>query len=148
MKGVVKMQKDNKVKVLPRNGLSKHEYIKQHYYQNELLRKLYDSGDFTDDELLYIFSNNKLRRLGFPMKRGGKKYRKRQRRKLFDWRFFNILEETISERLEELTNNKPFDNFVDIKNIKNNNENKFSTEYKYYDAALQGVGDVIRKNSY
>lgn len=28
------------------------------------------------------------------------------------------------------------------------NENKFSTEYKYYDAILQGVGDVIRKNSY
>ena len=58
--------------------------------------------------------------------------------------FFNILEEIISERLEELTNNKPFDNFVDIKNIKNNDENKFSIENKYYDAALQRVGDVIK----
>lgn len=122
------MQKDNKVKFLPRNGLSKHEYIKQYYYQNELLRKLYDSGDFTDDELLYIFNNGTLRRLGFPMKRGGKKFRHRQRKKLFDWRFFNALEEIISERFEELINNKPFDNFVDIKNIKNNDENKFSME--------------------
>lgn len=128
MKGVEKMQKDNKVKFLPRNGLSKHEYIKQYYYQNELLRKLYDSGDFTDDELLYIFNNGTLRRLGFPMKRGGKKFRHRQRKKLFDWRFFNALEEIISERFEELINNKPFDNFVDIKNIKNNDENKFSME--------------------
>ena len=128
MKGVEKMQKDNKVKFLPRNGLSKHEYIKQYYYQNEFLRKMYDSGDFTDDELLYIFNNGTLRRLGFPMKRGGKKYKQRQRRKLFDWRYFNILEEIISERLEESTNNKPFDNFVDIKNIKNNDENKFSME--------------------
>ena len=126
----VKNAKENKVRFLPRNKLPKHEYIKQYYYQNELLRKLYDSGDFTDDELLYIFSNNKLRRLSFPIKRGGKKCRQRQRRKLFDWRCFNILEEIISERFEELANNNPFDNFVDIKNIKNNNENKLSTENK------------------
>lgn len=44
--------------------------------------------------------------------------------------FFNALEEIISERFEELINNKPFDNFVDIKNIKNNDENKFSMENK------------------
>lgn len=97
MKGVEKMQKDNKVKFLPRNGLSKHEYIKQYYYQNEFLRKMYDSGDFTDDELLYIFNNGTLRRLGFPMKRGGKKYRYRQRKKLVDGRFFNILAEIVSK---------------------------------------------------
>lgn len=120
------MQEENKVKFFPRNGLSKHEYIKQYYYQNELLRKLYDSGDFTDDELLYIFDNNKLKRLGFPMKRGGKKFRYKQWKKLFDWRFFHILEETISERFEELTNNKPFDDFVDVRNITLGDESRVS----------------------
>lgn len=116
------MRQENKVKFLPRNGLSKHEYIKQYYYQNELLRKLYDSGVFTDDELLYIFDNNKLKRLGFPMKRGGKKFRYKQWKKLFDWRLFHILEETISERVERFVGNNFFQNFVDIKDVMSTKE--------------------------
>lgn len=114
------MQRENKIKLIPRNGLSKHEYIKQYYYQDESWRKLYDSGNFTDDELLYIFNNGTLRRLGFPMRRGGKKYRCEKRGELFDWWVFNIFKETINEFFS--------DNFVNVKNIAIDNENKFSTE--------------------
>lgn len=123
------MQKDNKVKFLPRNGLSKHEYIKQYYYQNELLRKLYNSRNFTDDKLLYIFNNNTLKRLGFPMKRGGKKFRRKQKRNLFGWRFFDILEKTISEKmLAKTLADEFFCDFVNVKNISIGDENKFSME--------------------
>lgn len=114
-----------------RSSLSKHEYVKKYYSQNELLRELYDSGDFTDDELLYIFNNNTLKRLGFPMKRGGKNFRNKQKRKLFGWRFFDILEKTISEKmLAKTLADEFFCDFVNIKNISIGDENKFSMENK------------------
>ena len=73
------MKEFNKLRILPRDNLSKHDYIKRYFYQNEMTRKLYDSEEFSDDQLLYIFNNNTLKRLGFPLKRCGKK-RKRQRK--------------------------------------------------------------------
>lgn len=48
------MKEFNKLRILPRDNLSKHDYIKRYFYQNEMTRKLYDSEEFSDDQLLYI----------------------------------------------------------------------------------------------
>ena len=37
------MKEFNKLRILPRDNLSKHDYIKRYFYQNEMMRKLYDS---------------------------------------------------------------------------------------------------------
>lgn len=55
-------------KFIPRNNLSKHDWIKAYFTQTEFFSKMYYSGHFTDDELLYFLKNNELKRLGFPMK--------------------------------------------------------------------------------
>lgn len=97
------MKRLNKIIIPQRNNLPKHEWVKLYYYQNEILKEIYDSGDFTDDELLYLFNNNTLKRLGFPMKRGGKrrKYKYRKFRKLMTWHLFNLIEETIDNTLHK-----------------------------------------------
>lgn len=103
-----------KPKFIPRNNLSKHEWVKTYFTQTEQLSKIYCSGKFTDDDLLYYLPNNKLKRLGFPMKRGGKNKRYKKYR-MHDFYLFNILEETIEKRLCTYQYQKEFFNkFVSI----------------------------------
>lgn len=117
------MKRLNKIIIPPRNNLSKHEWVKLYYSQNEILKEIYDSGDFIDDELLYLFNNNTLKRLGFPMKRGGKR-RKYKYRKLMTWHLFNIIEEIIDNTLhKEWINNNFFNRFVDFNQLKIGDEN-------------------------
>ena len=108
------------MKILPRDNLSLHDYVKRHYYQHEVYKRLYDSGDFTDYELMYIFPNNVLRRLGFPMKHGRNKHCEYYRR-IHDWQFFNIIEDTIEDifnSVEPFGDKKWFNKFVPYKNIR------------------------------
>ena len=112
---------DNKLRILSRDNLSKHAYVKRHYYQNKLTKELYDSKEFSDDQLLYIFHNNTLKRLGFPLKRGGKKRRTQKRKRIIcNPVFFDIVYKAMEEdwdlyMLKGLTD--PFKNFVDYKDI-------------------------------
>ena len=107
------------MKILPRDNLSLHDYVKRHYYQHEVYKKLYDTGDFTDYELMYIFPNNVLRRLGFPIKHGKKK-RRIINRKIYGWQLFNIIDETIDNvlcRAEIFTNSDWYNKFVSYEDI-------------------------------
>lgn len=109
--------KSQKSKIVPRNNLSKHEWIKLYFTQTEFLSEIYHSGQFTDDELLYFFPNNKLKRLGFPMKRGGKN-KKYKKLRIHNTHFFNIIDETIKEKLCNYQYQKEFfDKFVTVKDL-------------------------------
>ena len=95
----------------------KHEWIKVYFTQTEFLSKIYYSGKFTDNDLLYYFPNNKLKRLGFPMKRGGKNKRYKKLR-MHNFHLFKLLEETIEERLCNYQYQKEFfDKFVTLKDL-------------------------------
>lgn len=115
------MKEFNKLRILPRDNLSKHDYIKRHFYQNEMTRKLYDSEEFSDDQLLYIFNNNTLKRLGFPLKRCGKKRRRQRKERIYcNPVFFDIVYKTMQKVWEQYTLSgliDPFKNFVGYKDL-------------------------------
>ena len=92
------------------------EIQKQSRYS--LLRELYERKCFSNEELLYLFPNNKLKRNGLPLKRGGSKKKKKIIRMLHDKRLFNILEDIVDDVLtSKLESNQFFNEFVDIKDI-------------------------------
>lgn len=63
------MSKKDKIELFLQKELKKPK--------NRLLKELYERKNFNNEELLYLFSNNKLKRNGLPMKRGGKKKEKK-----------------------------------------------------------------------
>lgn len=69
--------------------------------KNRLLRELYERNrnEFSVDELLYLFPNNKLKHAGIAMKRGGSKKRKHKVKILKSQPFFNLLEDVIEETI-------------------------------------------------
>ena len=126
------MKEFNKLRILPRDNLSKHDYIKRYFYQNEMMRKLYDSEEFSDDQLLYIFNNNTLKRLGFPLKRCGKKRRiQRKERIICNPVFFDIVYKTMEKVWEQYTLAgliDPSKYFVDCKDLHLGDKNMFVGE--------------------
>lgn len=84
------MKEFNKLRILPRDNLSKHDYIKRYFYQNEMMRKLYDSEEFSDDQLLYIFNNNTLKGLVFLLSDVVRKEEYREKNVLFVIRYSSI----------------------------------------------------------
>ena len=126
------MKEFNKLRILPRDNLSKHDYIKRYFYQNEMTRKLYDSEEFSDDQLLSIFNNNTLKRLGFPLKRCGKKRRiQRKERIIRNPVFFDIVYKTMEKVWEQYTLEgliDPSKNFVDCKDLCLGDKNMFVGE--------------------
>ena len=86
--------------------------------KHSLLKELYERKCFSNEELLYLFPNNKLKRNGLPLKRGGSKKKKKIIRMLHEQRLFNIIEDVIDDILtSKLESNQFFKEFVDIKNM-------------------------------
>lgn len=94
-----------------------------------MTKELYDSEEFSDDELLYIFNNNTLKRLGFPLKRCGKKERiQRKEHIIRNPVFFDIVYKTMWRIYEQYTLdglNDPLKQFVDYKDIHLGDKNMF-----------------------
>lgn len=105
----------------------KHEWIKAYFTQTEYLSKIYYSGYFTDYDLLYYFSNNKLKRLGFPMKRGEKNKRYKKWR-IHKFRLFNIVEEFIEEKYNYQYQREFFDKFVTVNDLELGDKNIYKGE--------------------
>ena len=103
-------------KFIPRNNLSKHDRIKLYFTKTEFLSKIYYSGKFTDDDLLYFMPNNELKRLGFPMRRKGKNKRKKQHR-LYWFHLFNMIEEIIEEFLIYQYQKEFFNRFAPVDDL-------------------------------
>lgn len=127
MKSILNNNKYKRPKFIPRNNLSKHDWIKLYFTQTEFFSKMYYSGKFTDYDLLYFLPNNKLKRLGFPMKRGGKnKIIKKYR--LHNLEFCNIVEEIIEERLCNQFQKEFFNKFVSINDLDLGDKNIYKGE--------------------
>ena len=126
------MEEFNKLRILPRDNLSKHDYVKRYFYQNKLTKELYDSKEFSDDQLLYIFNNNTLKRLGFPLRRGGKKKRAQKRKRImYNTVFFNIVYKNTEQIWEQYTLAgliDPSKDFVDCKDLHLGDKNMFVGE--------------------
>lgn len=86
--------------------------------KNRLLKELYERNNFSNEELLYLFPNNKLKRNGLPMKRGGSKKKKLKVRILRSQPMFNIIEDIVEETLcKSWKEDHWFNKFVDFKNV-------------------------------
>lgn len=86
--------------------------------KNHLLKELYKRNNFNKEELLYLFPNNKLKRNGLPMKRGGSKKKKEKLKIIRSQPLFNIIEDIIEETICKNWNEEPwFNKFVDFKDI-------------------------------
>lgn len=96
--------------------------------KNRLLKELYERNNFCNEKLLYLFSNNKLKRNGLPMKRGCKR-KKEIRKILHSQPLFNIIEDIIEETIcKDLKNNSFFEKFVSFKDITIGDPNIFIGE--------------------
>ena len=97
--------------------------------KNCLLKELYERNNFSNEELLYLFPNNKLKRNGLPMKRGSSKKRKQKVKILRSQPFFNIIEDVIEETLCKSWKEDPwFNKFVEFKNVTIGEPNTFYIE--------------------
>lgn len=94
--------------------------------KNRLLKELYERNNFCNEELLYLFPNNKLKHNGLPIKRGGSKKRKKKVKILRSQPFFNIIEDVIEETLrKEWTKDPWFNKFVEFKDVNVGEPNTF-----------------------
>ena len=94
--------------------------------KNRLLKELYERNNFSNEELLYLFPNNKLKRNGLPMKRGGSKKKKLKVRILRSQPMFNIIEDIVEETLcKSWKEDFWFNKFVDFKNVTIGESNTF-----------------------
>lgn len=94
--------------------------------KNRLLKELYERKNFNNEELLYLFSNNKLKRNGLPMKRGGSKKRKCKLKIIHSQPMFNIIEDIIEETLcKSWKENSWYNKFVDFKDVSLGEKNTF-----------------------
>lgn len=103
------MNKKYKIELFLQNEIKKPK--------NWLVKEFYERNNFSNEELLYLFPNNKLKRNGLPMKRGGSK--KKEKLKIIrSQQLFNIIEDTIEETLrKEWKENSWFNKFVEFKNM-------------------------------
>lgn len=93
---------------------------------NRLLRELYTRNNFSVDELLYLFPNNKLKLAGIAMKRGGSKKKKKIKMILYSQPTFNIIEDIIEETLCKDWKEDPwFNKFVSFKDLSLGEPNTF-----------------------
>lgn len=112
--------------------------------KHSLLKELYEHKNFSNEELLYLFPNNKLKRFGLPMKRGGSKKKKKMRQKLFDQRLFNIIEDMIDDILtKQLTTNSFFQEFVEVKNVSLGDPNEFHIDTNYMNTNIKRITKYV-----
>lgn len=95
--------------------------------KNRLLKELYERNNFSNEELLYLFPNNKLKRFGLPMKKGGSKKKQIKRNIIRSQPLFNIIEDIIDDTLrnQDYLENKFFEQFVDFRNLNIGDTNTF-----------------------
>ena len=94
--------------------------------KNRLLKELYERNNFSNEELLYLFTNNKLKRNGLQMKRGGSKKKKEKLKIIRSQPLFNIIEDIIEETIcKDWKENSLFNKFVDYRDLNIGKPNVF-----------------------
>lgn len=93
--------------------------------KNWLIKEFYERKNFSNEELLYLFPNNKLKRFGLPMKRGGSKKKRLKRQMIRSQQTFNIIEDVIEDSLRKYIENKFFNQFVDFREFDKEDKNVY-----------------------
>lgn len=84
--------------------------------KNKLLKKCYESGDFTKFDLLYFFNNSYLRYHRLQPLRGGKRKRTNKFNRVLRFPVFKVLEETVEKIMADYLEEKFSGEFVEFKN--------------------------------
>ena len=121
------------------NKLPKNQY--------SLLRELYERKSFSNEELLYLFPNNKLKRYGLPMKRGGSKKKREKRKIIRSWHVFNIIEDLVDDIFDKYENQPFFNEFVEFKDVCVGDTKIFYVS-DYEDKCKRVIDSYIRENRY
>lgn len=113
--------------------------------KNWLIKEFYERKNFSNEELLYLFPNNKLKRNGLPMKKGGSKKKREKRKIIRSQHLFNVIEDVIDEIIcSKWQDNSFFGEFVEFKNVNIGDKNEFYVSNyvdKYVDKYLEGDED-------
>ena len=111
------MNKKDKVELFLQKEINK--------LKNRLLKELYERNNFSNEEILYLFPNNKLKHNGLPMKKGGRK--KKEKLKIIrSQHLFNIIEDIIEETIcKDWKENAWFNKFVDYRELSIGEPNVF-----------------------
>lgn len=104
--------------------IEKHRYLIHKYWsRTELGRKMIDSNNVSESDLLFLIPNNVKKKYGLPLTRiSGKEKRKQKRQKkrfIKSFGFFDLIEETIEKNIySKWATNEFFEQFVDFKEVR------------------------------
>lgn len=98
------------------------EFIYEYWGRTELGKRMIESNNVSESDLLFLIPNNVKRMHGLPLTRisGKKKRKQKEQRKRFisSFKLFDMLEDTIEEILHSEWSNSDFiDKFVEVKNF-------------------------------
>ena len=115
--------------------------------KNWVIKEFYERKNFSNEELLYLFPNNKLKHFGLPMKKGGTKKKRHKRKIIRSQHLFNIIEDVFEDTLGNYDFNPYFQQFVSFKDINVGDTNVFYVSD--YEEKCKGVFDeYIRESRY
>lgn len=97
--------------------------IHKYWSRTNLGRKMIDSNNVSESDLLFLMPNNVKRIYGLPLTRiSGKekrKQKKRQKKFIMSFRLFDLVEETIEKNIRsKWATNEFFEQFVDFKEVR------------------------------
>lgn len=104
--------------------IEKHRYLIHKYWsRTELGRKMIDSNNVSESDLLFLIPNNVKKKYGLPLTRiSGKEKRKQKRQKkrfIKSFGLFDLIEETIEKNIySKWATNEFFEQFVDFKEVR------------------------------
>lgn len=96
--------------------MKNEEFIYIYWNRTELGRKMIVSNYVSEEDLLFLISNNVKKMHGLSLTKGTKKYKEQRKRFIYSFSLFDIIEEIIDDMLP----NKISENlgsFVEIKNL-------------------------------
>lgn len=96
--------------------------------KNWVIKEFYERKNFSNEELLYLFPNNKLKRFGLPMKKGGLKKKRIKRQMIRSQHLFNIIEDVFEDTLGQYVENEFFQKFVDFRDIDKGDTDVFDVD--------------------
>lgn len=111
------------------------EFIYEYWGRTELGRKMIESNNVSDSDLLFLIPNNIKRMHGLPLTRISnkkkRKYKNQRKRHIMTFRLFDIIEEVVEERIcSEWSQKEFFNEFVEVKNLNLGDSNVIYEEKK------------------
>ena len=114
------------------------EFIYKYWSRTEFGNRMIASNNVSEADLLFLMSNNIKRMHGLPMtrivkcKHKKRKYKAQQKRYIFSFRLFDLIEDIVEETLgSQLTNKSFYNEFVDIKSLSLGDRVCFDSKFRF-----------------